>query len=264
MSPFLKKLLSLRKMAYLMLDQDFNILETSLGVQRFADRPNEVIKGKDVRLGFPELIGIEDILNAIFQGQQESFELKGIGRFSTQDTPLYIDISIINSQDEEELDNRLIIFFEDVTEKMIMEQKLVQNSNEISLLLEAWSCSNNYLDYIIKSLKDVLLIITSSKRIKIVNLALQDLLEYSREELISQPISMIIDEENTLIEANDSASLLDEVMKNFEVVCQTKTGKRIAIAFSKSIIQTDSQGLHDFIYIGREIIKPPISNTYFL
>ncbi len=252
MSSILKKLLSLRKMAYLMLDWDFNILEASLGVQRFADRPNEVLKGKDVRLGFPELIGLEDVLLAILQGRQDIFELKGIGRFSSRNAPLYIDISIINSQDEEELENRLIIFFEDVTDKMVMEQKLLQNSNEISLLLEAWSYSSNYLDNIIKSLRDVLLIITSSKRIKIVNLAIQDLLEYSKEELLGQPISMIFGEQNALIEAKPSDNLLNQVIKNFEVVCQTKTGKKIATTFSQSIIQTDSQGLHDFIYIGRE------------
>jgi PAS domain S-box-containing protein len=135
---------------------------------------------------------------------------------------------------------------------MVMEQKLLQNSNEISLLLEAWSYSSNYLDNIIKSLRDVLLIITSSKRIKIVNLAIQDLLEYSKEELLGQPISMIFGEQNALIEAKPSDNLLNQVIKNFEVVCQTKTGKKIATTFSQSIIQTDSQGLHDFIYIGRE------------
>jgi hypothetical protein len=155
MSSILKKLLSLRKMAYLMLDGNFNILEASTGVQRFADRPNEILKGKDVRLGFPELIGLEDILIAILQGRQNSFELKGIGRFSPQNAPLYIDILVINSQDEEDIERKLIIFFEDVTEKMIQEQKLVQSSNEISLLLEAWSESSNYLDKIKTSLKEV-------------------------------------------------------------------------------------------------------------
>ncbi len=262
MSSILKKLLSLRKMAYLMLDWDFNILEASIGVQQFADRPNEVLKGKDVRLSFPELIGLEDVLVAILQGRQDIFELKGIGRFSPQNAPLYIDISIINSQDEGELENRLIIFFEDVTEKMVIEQKLLQNSNEISLLLEAWSYSSNYLDNIIKSLRDVLLIITSSKRIKIVNLAIQDLLEYRKEELLGQPISMIFGEQNALIEAKPSDNLLNQVIKNFEVVCQTKTGKKIATTFSQSIIQTDSQGLHDFIYIGREITTSKVSSQF--
>lgn len=262
MSSILKKLLSLRKMAYLMLDGNFNILEASTGVQRFADRPNEVLKGKDVRLGFPELIGLEDVLLAILQGRQDIFELKGIGRFSPQNALLYIDISIINSQDEGELENRLIIFFEDVTDKMVMEQKLLQNSNEISLLLEAWSYSSNYLDNIIKSLRDVLLIITSSRKIKIVNLAIQDLLEYSKEELLGQPISMIFGEQNALIEAKPSDNLLNQVIKNFEVVCQTKTGKKIATTFSQSIIQTDSQGLHDFIYIGREITTSKVFSQF--
>lgn len=253
MSSILKKLLSLHKMAYLMLDRDFHILEASIGVQWFADRPNEVLKGKDVRLGFPELIGLENVLTAILQGHQDSFELKSIGRFSPQNAPLYIDILLINNQDEEHIERKLIVFFEDVTEKMIQEQKLVQSSNEISLLLEAWSESSNYLDRIITSLKDVLLIITYSEKIKIVNLEIQNLLGYSKEELIGQPISIIFREENAVIKNTSSANLSNEVMQNFEVVCQTKKGKKIAVAFSQSIIHTDSQGLHDFIYIGREI-----------
>jgi hypothetical protein len=122
MIPFFDKFLSLRKIEYLAVDQDFHILETSLGVQQFADCPQEVIRGKDVRLGFPELIGIENILLAIIQEQQPSLELKGIGRFSPQGIPLYIDIAIISNQHEETLINYLIILFEDVTERMIMEQ----------------------------------------------------------------------------------------------------------------------------------------------
>jgi hypothetical protein len=61
MNPTLKKLLSFlapRRREYLAVDENFNILETSLGVERFADCPDEVLKGKDVRIGFPELIGL--------------------------------------------------------------------------------------------------------------------------------------------------------------------------------------------------------------
>ncbi|MCV3217587.1 PAS domain-containing sensor histidine kinase, partial [Plectonema radiosum NIES-515] len=62
------KALSLRKFERLELDKNFCILDTSEQVQRFADRPEEVMLGKDVRLSFPEFIGIEDILISILQG----------------------------------------------------------------------------------------------------------------------------------------------------------------------------------------------------
>ncbi|NEQ22247.1 MAG: adenylate/guanylate cyclase, partial [Microcoleus sp. SIO2G3] len=138
MSAIFKKLLSLlapRRREYLTIDQEFNILDTSIGVQRFADCPHEVMKGKDVRIGFPELIGLEEILLDIVQGKQANFELKGLGRFSPTGSAVYFDIYVIKNQFEKSFINKLIVFLEDVTEQMVLEQNLVQASNENSLLL---------------------------------------------------------------------------------------------------------------------------------
>ncbi|HEY9632458.1 MAG TPA: PAS domain S-box protein [Coleofasciculaceae cyanobacterium] len=254
MNSLLNQLLSLRNMEYLVVDREFNILKTSLEVQRFADCPNQVTTGKDVRLSFPELIGIEDILIAILQGRQVSFELKGIGRSLAHGTPLYIDVYIIKNQSEERLDNRLIIFFEDVTERMILEQKLVQRANEVSLILEAWAYSSDYLNKIIMSMADVLLITTPSGIIKLGNQAAQNLFEYSEDELMGKSASIIIDEQFVL-EVSQRLLFSEKTLKNVEVSCKTKTGKEVAIAFSCSAIQTDIENVQDFIYIGREITE---------
>lgn len=254
MIPFLQKFLSLRKIEYLAVDGDFHILETSLGVPQFADCPDQVIRGKDVRLGFPEFIGIENILLAILQEQQDSLELKGISRFSHQEKPLYVDVAVVSNYDEITKNNRLIILFEDVTERMVMEQKLVQKSNETSLLLEAWSNSSKYLDQIINSMTEILLVTNSSGVVKLVNKAVQELFCYSEEELIGQHISTILSQEDALLDGNRSLFLLEGFLKNIEVVCQTKTGIKVAISFSRSVIQMDKEDLQDLIYIGREII----------
>jgi hypothetical protein len=47
--------------------------------------------------------------------------------------------------------------------------------------------------------------------------------------------------------------LAGKFCKNVEVVCQTKTGEKVMIAFSRSTVETDIEDLQDFIYIGREI-----------
>jgi PAS domain S-box-containing protein len=253
MNTLAKKLLCPPHIEYLVVAQDFNILETSLGAQRFADLPHEFRKDKKVFISFPELIGIENILIAILQGHQVSFELKGIGRFSDEKTPLYIDLYIIRKPYEEGIENLLIIFLEDVSERMILEQKLVQKVNESSLLLEAWNYSSNYLDKIITSMADALLVTTSASIIKIVNQTTKDLLGYSEEELIGKPLSSLITEENLLREASKEYLLSHKVLNNVEVLCQTKAGEKLAIAFSCSAIQTDIEDLQDFIYVGRAI-----------
>ena len=256
MNSLFNQLLSLRQMEYLALGQNLQIIKTSLGVQRFADRPHVATPGNHVCLGFPELIGVEDILVAILEGRQATFELKGVSRCSGQGSSLYMDIYVIKATNQENLkENQLIIFIEDVTERMILEQRLVQRSNEVSLLLEAWDSSNEYLNKIIQSLADTLLVTTQSGLIKMINQATKKLFEYSEEELIGKQISCIIQEYNTLIEAGQRYLSSQEVIQNLAVFGFTKRGKKVAIAFSCSAIKTQVDSLPDFIYVGREITR---------
>ena len=256
MSSLFNKLLSLREIEYLTLDRDLQILEASLGAQRFAESPHEATLGKHICLSFPELIGIEDILVAILEGRQASFELKGISRFSEKGRLLYLDLYVFNTPNQNNSqENQLIIFLENATERMILEQKLVQRSNEVTLLLEAWDSSNEYLNKIIQSLADALLVTNQSGMIKIINQATQKLLGYREEELIGKQISSIIDEYDLLLKAGQHYLISQEVIRDLEVVSLTKQGTKVTIAFSCSAIQTQTGSLPDFIYVGREITK---------
>ncbi len=255
MNSLLQQLLSLRQIEYLVVDRELNILETSLGVKKFADCPYEVKPTKPVCLGFPELVGVEDLLIAILEGRKDSFELKGIGRFSAQGHPLYLDLYVLKPQNIQDLGNRLVIFIEDVTERMILEQKLVQSSNEVSLLLEAWDSSNEYLNKIIQSLANALLVTTRSGIIKMVNQSANNLFGYSKEELMGTQLSILIIESNLLLEASQQYFLAQEFSREVEVVGLTKQGTQVAIAFSCSAIQTNRENIPDYIYLGREISK---------
>ncbi|HEY9669565.1 MAG TPA: PAS domain S-box protein, partial [Coleofasciculaceae cyanobacterium] len=257
MSSILNKLLSIlapRRKEYLIVDQNFNILEASLGIKRFADSPEECVKGNDVRQCFPELYGLEEICWDIFQERQACFEIPGIARSSSQGT-LYIDLYLIKDQDDETSEDRLILLFEDVTERMILEQSLVQSSNEKSLLLSALAASKAYIEKIINSIGDALIVATPLGIIKTVNRATQTLLSYGEEELIGQPISMITSEERLLLAACQPPLLFQEGLNMVEVICQTKTGEKLAIAFSCSVLQTEVEGVQNFIYVGRDITE---------
>ncbi|MGC1392863.1 MAG: adenylate/guanylate cyclase, partial [Coleofasciculaceae cyanobacterium] len=118
MNTFSQKVFSPRQMEYLTVDSDFNIIEKSWEVERFADCPDEVTIGNDVRLGFPELFGLEDILNDILEERQISFDLDGVARYLDNKLPLYIDIHITKKQTGTQ-DNELIIFIKDVTSKSL-------------------------------------------------------------------------------------------------------------------------------------------------
>ncbi len=257
MNSLLNKLLSLlapRRREYLVTNKSFEILAASLGVQRFAECPDEVVQGKDVRIGFPELIGLEEILTAIIEGQQNNFEIKGIARSSENGAPLYLDLHFSNNPDEKAFKDNLIIFLEDVTETMMLEQSLVQASNEKSLLLDALATSKAYVEQIITSMADALLVTTASGTIKTVNRAAQQLFGYTQEELIGEPISIIITDQNFLNQNYLTQGQYSQIERD-QVICQTKTGKKVYVAFSCSAVQTDVEGLQHFAYVGRDVTE---------
>lgn len=255
MNLLLKKILGPRQTEYLVTNHNFIIQEISPGVQRFADNPSEALPGTDVRTIFPELIGIENILMSILLGAKPCFELKGVARFSDSAYPLYFDIFAL-AHEELERANKLLILFEDVTEKMVMKQSLVQKANEANLLLSALTASRDYVDKIIRSMGDALLVTTTLGTIKTANRAAQVLFGYSESELLDLPLSMIVIEEELLYQARHRYILSHkELARELEVVCTTRSGEEIWVEFSCSAIQTELPGLYDFVYIGRDITE---------
>ncbi|MEH1769113.1 adenylate/guanylate cyclase domain-containing protein [Nostoc sp.] len=237
------------KFERLELDENFCIIDTSEQVQRFAEHPEDVIRGKDIRLSFPELRGLENILKSLLQGEKELFELPAIERYSEHHLYVYIDIYIIGEQQE----NKLIILIEDVTDRLVLKQKLAQQANETNLLSSALISCENYMEQVITSMADALLVTSNTGKIKRINHAAQKLFGFSEEELINQPISLIIDNNQILLKAIYQHSYLKRNLQNLEVVCRTKTREKLLIAFSCSVIAKQTEELEDIVYIGRDI-----------
>ncbi|MBW4642990.1 MAG: PAS domain S-box protein [Goleter apudmare HA4340-LM2] len=241
------------KFERLELDEHFHILDISEQVQRFADCPEEVTPGKDIRLSFPEFIGLEAILKSILLGEQELFELKGIGRYYQNRADVYMDIYIIGEKRETALESRLIILIEDMTETMALKQKLAQRANEAHLLSSALMAYKKYMEQVITTMADALLVTSNVGKIKKVNSATQKLFGYGEDELINQSISLIIDDYPLLQNTIPQDLMLQQFSQNIEVVCRNKKREKLLVAFSCSIIQKKIKGLEDIVYIGRDI-----------
>ena len=256
MNPLVRKLLGPRQTEYFVVNHNFIIQETSAEVQNYADTAGEAIPGADARISFPELIGIENVLMSIVMGRQPSFELKGIARFTDNNRPLYFDLLAIEHENEQDMASNLLILIEDATEKMVMKQSLIQRANEANLLVSALAASKDYIDKVIRSMGDALLVTTTSGIIKTVNQSAQWLFGYSEAELIDHPLSIIVVEEKLLYQARHRYILSQqELLRELEVVCTTKAGEEIWVEFSCSAIQTELKGLYDFIYIGRDVTE---------
>lgn len=244
----------LNSIDYLVINEDFKIIEISEGIIKFTEFLPELILNKDVHEVFPELIGIEDILEEILQGDRQYFDFKGIARLTDSNSTLYIDIYIV--KDDEINSNQLLLILEDVTERMVLEQTLIQRNNELELLFSKLSTSNQYIDKIIGSMADALLVTNKSGKIKTVNKAAEILFEYQENDLINQHISNIINNHESQFKlAYEERLSLGESLSDIELVCQTKSQKEITVAFSCSTIPTEIPGIQDYLYIGRDITE---------
>lgn len=109
------------------------------------------------------------------------------------------------------------------------------------------------MEQVITAMADALFITSNLGKIKKVNRAAQQLFGFSEEELINQPISLIIDDEQVLIQAIHQHYFSHKNFQILEIACRTKTREKRLIAFSCSVIPKKTKGLEDIVYIGRDI-----------
>ncbi|BAZ68711.1 PAS fold-3 domain protein [Fischerella sp. NIES-4106] len=129
---FYKQKLSTR-FASLEVDKNFYITDTSEQVKRFAYCPQDAIPGKDVRLAFPEFVGLEDLLLSILEGHEKLFILEEIHRLSEKKAEIYINIYIFRKSKKKENQIYLTILIEDITQRMLLKRKRLQQANEANL-----------------------------------------------------------------------------------------------------------------------------------
>ncbi|MEI2580144.1 adenylate/guanylate cyclase domain-containing protein [Scytonema sp. PRP1] len=136
---------------------------------------------------------------------------------------------------------------------MILKQRLSHKINDAKLLYSVLGAYKNYIEKVISSMGDALLITTKLGEIKKVNSAALELFGYSEEELVNKPISLIFEDNNFWQQAFQSISLYKKSFQNREFICRKKTKEKILIAFSCLVIKKKIDGLEDIVYIGRDI-----------
>jgi PAS domain S-box-containing protein len=244
----LPKLLIPNDREFIIVDRDLTILEISGNAAKFAAFPEEIDVGNYICSGFPELIGIEDIFEDIFTEKKEKFVLEAINRYLDNNTYLYIDLTI------NKVDDRVVIWLDDTTKMMALEQFLVQRANETEVLLNALTISEDYLNKIVLFMGDALIVTTESGNIKKINKITEELFGYSESELLENSIFKIIDRIYFAIEKIYERPLETETFfQNIELNCKTKQNKTITVEFSCAAVRTEIKNVFDYIYVGRDI-----------
>ena len=112
--------------------------------------------------------------------------------------------------------------------------------NKMTEDLDQLTVSKNYVDKIIESMTDTLIVINPWPTIKIVNRATLDLLGYKEHELIGMPVQLLFGQDSAVDPLFDELQK-NESISNIEQIYRQKDGNEISVLFSGSIM-TDNDG----------------------
>lgn len=106
----------------------------------------------------------------------------------------------------------------------------------------------------IDAIKDVILVCDCKGKIESINQAAVDCLEYSRNELVGKFIYQL-SENLPLTIVGDCGALLFDLLSSQDLICLTKTGKKVSLSFSCSALQSEIHPFPTFICIGRDMTE---------
>jgi PAS domain S-box-containing protein len=113
--------------------------------------------------------------------------------------------------------------------------------------LDSTTVSKTYVDDIIRNMKDTLIVIDRTEKIRTVNRALLRLLGYTEAELVDQPFSII------------SGGVPDDALKSksaqatFETTYRAKDGREIPMSFSTGILKSAEGQASGMIAVAQDI-----------
>ena len=119
------------------------------------------------------------------------------------------------------------------------------------------TAAKDYTDNIIKSMIDTLIVVDSDARIKTINKATTELLGYTEDELIGKPVGMIFaeeEEEEMPFKGTRMKKLIEEgSIRNYDMTYKTKSGEKIPVTFSGSVMRDKEGELIGIVGIARDM-----------
>ncbi len=121
--------------------------------------------------------------------------------------------------------------------------------------------AKDYIDNVVRSMLNSLIVINPDGIIMTVNQATLDLLNYEEDELIGRPFEMILAEEeplqevdlDSLVEDDSVLNIEKEFIRNIENTYLSKDGTRIPVIFSGSIMRDDDGEIQGTVCVAENI-----------
>ena len=231
---------------YVIFKQNFTVIQFSNNIHQYAAQTIDI--NDDIRLGFPELVGLESICEEILAKKEPSFLLESVSRQSDRGEVLYFNLYI------KSVAEHLIVAIEDVTELMSLRQSSMQRLNEAEISLNRLQRFEYCTNKIIASMRDVLLITSPAGIIERVNRSATNLFGQKESELLQQSIdTLILDRTFSHQKTYDYLLSSQDSVTKIEVSFINKQGSKIEIEFDCFIAPTEVKNFFNCVYIGRDI-----------
>ena len=114
--------------------------------------------------------------------------------------------------------------------------------NKMTEDLQRTTVSKDYVDNIIGSMNDTLVVVDPDAKIRTVNRATCGVLGYKENELIGKNVSLIIPQKSVFTGTGFQGILSEAAVVNQEIDYVTKSGKRIPMLFSAAMLHNNKEG----------------------
>jgi PAS domain S-box-containing protein len=126
--------------------------------------------------------------------------------------------------------------------------------NKMTEDLQKTTVSKDYFDNIIESMNDTLVVVSVDGKIKDVNKAICQLLEYSEDELVGKDIDLIVPQEEKFFSNPGFQGLIEQAIPvNREIDYLAKSGRRIPMLFSAAVLKSKGEKIEGVVCIARDI-----------
>ncbi len=155
---------------------------------------------------------------------------------------------------------------EEVSAGDLKTQLTIQSNDEIGTLARSFirmtedlrktTISKDYMDNIIGSMNDMLIVVDPNARIRNVNRATCDLLEFQEDELIGRNFDLIVPGEENFFQISGLGKQPGETSAvNRQVHYVTKNGKSIPVLFSAAMLKNKDGDILGAVGIARDITE---------
>jgi PAS domain S-box-containing protein len=133
---------------------------------------------------------------------------------------------------------------------------LADSFNKMTEDLRKTTISKDYVDNIIGSMNDTLVVVDLEAKITNVNRAACELLGYEEDELMGKDIHLIVPQEEEIFRGEGFQRLLGQAsVVNHELDYLTRSGNRIPVLFSAAVLQNKEGGVVGAVVIAKDITE---------